>query len=263
VANKNFFAVNRSLFKNSMWKSEKFTKGQAWIDLFGNANHSPGYFEKNGQRITLERGQSGRSIETLADDWKWSRNKVKRFLKRLEDDNMIGHKPNHLTSIITICNYDRFQSSINDDEPSNGQSSELPSEPSGEPQTRRKKTTNNKKELTNKSENKFSDDCLEMKLSKYLYKVLLKSDENNPEPNYQKWCLDFDYTMRIDKRSASDIQKVINFAHNPINSTDKFSWIPNLRSPKKIREHFTSIILQSSEHVPITETITHPSHREL
>ena len=124
---KNYFVCNRSLFKNPMWYAEKFTKGQAWVDLFGNANHSDGWFEKNGQRVDIKRGQTGRSIESLVEDWKWSRNKVKRFLKRLEDDQMIERKMNHLTTIITICNYDKYQLAEKINEP--------PDEPPDEPQT--------------------------------------------------------------------------------------------------------------------------------
>ncbi len=93
--------------------------------------------------------------------------------------------------------------------------------------------------------NTFSEECQEMKLSKYFYKVLLKSDSDNKQPDFQNWSSDFDKIIRIDKRSAGDIQKIINYAHDPKNSSDKFSWIPNLRSPKKIREHFTTIKLQS------------------
>lgn len=134
-SDKDYFVCNRSLFKNPLWYSEKFTKGQAWIDLFGKANHSDGWFEKNGQRVDVKRGQTGRSIEKLAEEWKWSRNKVKRFLKRLEDDHMIERKPNHLTTIITICNYDKYQLGFKDSEPSNEPPDEPSNEPPDEPQT--------------------------------------------------------------------------------------------------------------------------------
>ena len=132
---KNYFVCNRSLFKNPLWYGEKFTKGQAWVDLFGNANHSDGWFEKNSQRVDVKRGQTGRSIESLGEDWKWSRNKVKRFLKRLENEHMIERKMNHLTTIITICNYDKFQFNEKTNEPSN----EVPDELPLEPQTNKKK----------------------------------------------------------------------------------------------------------------------------
>jgi hypothetical protein len=146
---KNYFVCNRSIFKNPLWYAEKFTKGQAWVDLFGNANHSDGYFEKNSQRVDIKRGQTGRSIETLAKDWRWSRNKVKRFLKRLKDEHMIEHETNHLTSVITICNYDKYQFIKKDSELPNEPSDEPSDEPSLEPQTKKKEERRKKKEINN------------------------------------------------------------------------------------------------------------------
>lgn len=231
------------MFKNSLWYGEKFTKGQAWIDLFGNANHSDGFFEKNNQRIPIKRGQTGRSIETLAEDWKWSRNKVKRFLKRLKDDHMIDHETNHLTSIITICNYDKYQFDEKECEPSN----ELPDEPSNElpdePQTN-KNRIRIKKGINNTSQ-KYLDDSTEMKIAKYFHSVLLRSNPKQQEPNWQNWCKDLDLFLRKVKPTKEEIKLVIDWAHDPENSTDRFSWIPNLRSPKKLREHFEKILLQA------------------
>jgi len=106
------------------------------------------------------------------------------------------------------------------------------------------------KVTSKETSNKFSDDSVEMKLSRYLYKVLQKSNPNQKEPNWQNWCSDFDRLIRINCASPSDIQKVINHAHDPANSTDKFSWIPNLRSPKKVREHFEKIFLQMKTFKP-------------
>jgi hypothetical protein len=135
----NFFVVCRSLFKNKLWEEEKpFTKGQAWVDLFGNANYKDGGFTVKGQFVEVKRGQTGRSINTLSDKWGWSRNKVKRFLRRLSDERMIDHKTNHLTSIITICNYEEYQGKEINNEPTN----EPSDEPSDEPQTKKDKRKN-------------------------------------------------------------------------------------------------------------------------
>lgn len=110
-----YFKVHRSLFDNPLWTSEPFTKAQAWIDLFGKANHDDGFFFKRGIKIDVKRGQTGRSELTLSKDWKWSRGKVRRFLKWLEINEMIERKQDNKTTIITICNYDRFQPLKNQD----------------------------------------------------------------------------------------------------------------------------------------------------
>jgi len=124
-----YFKVDRSIFDNPIWNSEPFTKAQAWVDLFGKANHSDGYFFKRGIKIDVKRGQTGRSERTLSDDWKWSRGKVKRFLNWLKKEEMVELKQNHKTTIITICNYESFQGSKNDSSTTNSTTSSTTDEP--------------------------------------------------------------------------------------------------------------------------------------
>jgi hypothetical protein len=102
--------IHRALAKHDLWLAEPFTYGQAWVDLVINTNHAPGSFMVKRQRVSLERGQIGWSEITMTERWKWSRGKVRRFLKRLSSDGMIEQQAGHLTSIITVCNYDSYQS---------------------------------------------------------------------------------------------------------------------------------------------------------
>jgi hypothetical protein len=99
----------RSLAEHELWLAEPFTYGQAWADLVMCTNHAPGSFMVKRQRVALERGQIGWSEITMTQRWKWSRGKVRRFLKRLESDGMIKQQTGHLTSVITICNYNEYQ----------------------------------------------------------------------------------------------------------------------------------------------------------
>ena len=93
-----------------LWKSEPFSKGQAWLDLLLHANFTDNDILIKGQVVKLKRGQQARSEVTLSKSWKWSRNKVRRFLELLKKEGMIESKTTHLTSIISICNYESFQS---------------------------------------------------------------------------------------------------------------------------------------------------------
>jgi len=74
-----------------------------------NTNHAEGSFMVRRQQVKLKRGQIGWSELTMAERWKWSRGKVRRFLKKLENEHMIEQQTGHLTSVITICNYNEFQ----------------------------------------------------------------------------------------------------------------------------------------------------------
>lgn len=106
---KGWVSLNREIVDHWVWNCE-FSTGQAWADLIIHACHSSSKFMIKGQLIKLRRGQQARSELSLSKSWKWSRNKVRRFLKNLEKDGMVVHETGHLTSIITICNYDSFQS---------------------------------------------------------------------------------------------------------------------------------------------------------
>lgn len=101
--------LHRSIQDNDLWVAEPFTWAQAWIDLLINANHKPGSFWVRRIEVKLDRGQLGWSEITMADRWKWSRGKVRRFLGMLETRGMIVQQTNKLTSVITICNYNEYQ----------------------------------------------------------------------------------------------------------------------------------------------------------
>ena len=74
------------------------------------ANHKEGYITvKNGDILKIERGECGYSELALADIFKWSRGKVKRFLNLLENEKMIQQKSRSNRNIINIINYDFYQ----------------------------------------------------------------------------------------------------------------------------------------------------------
>lgn len=114
----NFFFVNRDLLHSSRWLSEPFTRGQAWVDLFGLAQHTKGFFRIRGIKIDVDRGQLAYSQLTLAKRWQWSRGKVNRYLSELENQKDItlkmiqqnGQQIKFLTTLITIEKYDKWQS---------------------------------------------------------------------------------------------------------------------------------------------------------
>jgi len=104
-----YFNISRSLLESDTWLSEKFTRGQAWIDLIGHARWKAGHCNIGGRRINLERGQLCWSILQLGKRWKWSYNKVKRFLNELSDDNQIDYQNITVTTLISITNYTAYQ----------------------------------------------------------------------------------------------------------------------------------------------------------
>jgi len=99
------------------WLAEPFTKGQAWVDLLLLANHETGFIRKRGVLIAVERGQIGYSEETLAERWRWSRGKVRRYIAELTRLSRVSRKISEKTilkntsvsPLIYIINYDKYQ----------------------------------------------------------------------------------------------------------------------------------------------------------
>lgn len=130
--------LHRKIMDNPLYLSEPFTRMQAWIDLLLLANHKEGFFYVRGNKVVVGRGQVGTSSRTLASRWQWSRGKVERFLKDLENDNQIEPQKNNVITLISICNYDDYQNT----------------EPQTEPQTSRRQTTDEPQTDRNKNDKK-------------------------------------------------------------------------------------------------------------
>lgn len=106
---KNFFTLKRKLLWSDLWLGEKFTKGQAWVDMIGLANHSPGEVTIRGIKIPLKRGQLAVSEVAFAARWKWSRNKVRRFLCEMEAEQRMKQQKTNVSTVITLVNYNAYQ----------------------------------------------------------------------------------------------------------------------------------------------------------
>ena len=148
---------------------EPFDKRSAWVDLLLTANHSDKKILFNGELITVKRGQILTSVRKLSAEWKWSVNKVYRFLKLLESDEMLQKESDKDRTLLTIINYSIFQcceytnenSNGNTDENTNEHTSETPTEtPTNTPTEHKqecKEYKNNKNVKNEKKERKGQD----------------------------------------------------------------------------------------------------------
>ena len=103
-----FIPLYRSIVDNPLWLSEPFTRAQAWVDLLIIANHKDKICFIRGNEVKVKRGQVGWAEKNLAARWQWSRGKVDRFLKMLENEQQIERQKNRLTTLITIRNYEQY-----------------------------------------------------------------------------------------------------------------------------------------------------------
>lgn len=93
-----------------MWRQEKFSKGQAFIDLLIRANYKPLKGCVDGRYVVIPRGTVLTSMVALAEEWRWNRRTVERFLRALEMDGTIHIETRTKCTLISIVNYDTYQS---------------------------------------------------------------------------------------------------------------------------------------------------------
>ena len=153
-----YVKMYRALADSDLWLAEPFTKGQAWADLILNANFRDRTAYISGQQIPVNRGQLAWSEVTLSKRWKWSRGKVRRFLSLLKNDDKIEQHSVQHTSIITICNYEKFQTSDTADGTPDGAIGSTPnSTPNSTPDGTQEKKGNKDKKVKNDSKGSALD----------------------------------------------------------------------------------------------------------
>jgi hypothetical protein len=119
MSNGNWFAVSRLIFDHHLVgiKDRAFTELEAWLWLIAEAEFEPTTVMNKGQRIVLDPGQLMHAHHHLATRWKWSVDKVRWYLKRLQNEAMITRycakqdtqRNTNQIQIITICNYTNYQ----------------------------------------------------------------------------------------------------------------------------------------------------------
>ena len=107
--NRGWIAVHRKISEHWLWNCRPFSYGQAWIDLLLLANHKDVKRLVEGKLKVYKRGTVTGSKLFLSQRWGWERKKVTRFLKMLEDDEMVSVRSTTHGTAITIKNYADYQ----------------------------------------------------------------------------------------------------------------------------------------------------------
>lgn len=106
---KGYVPIYRTLRDNWIWQDEEpFDRRSAWIDLLLSVNHEERKILINNQVIVIKPGQKWTSYRTLARQWNWSKDRVKRFIKLLKSDGMIQTDETHCGTLLTIVNWSNF-----------------------------------------------------------------------------------------------------------------------------------------------------------
>lgn len=108
--------ISRDLFDHGVFKKEPLTEREAWVWMIMQARWKPTTFRAGDFVVDLDRGQLAASVRHMASKWEWTAPRVQRYLERLKKMNMICSKTDTGVTVITICNYDKFQSPAQTDD---------------------------------------------------------------------------------------------------------------------------------------------------
>lgn len=109
--------IHRDISNHWVFQRDDYFK--AWIFLLIKANHQDNktlYSDVIPEVVEIKRGEVVSSLKRLSQELKWNPSKVRRFLKKLEKDNMIRYKDEKKWTHLSICNYETYQHSRHTDE---------------------------------------------------------------------------------------------------------------------------------------------------
>lgn len=110
----NYYFMYRGWSKNEVFnQDEPFTEREVWCWMIENTSWKDRMFRVGNQTIKLKRGQLTASIRYLMEAWKWTNHHTRAYLKILSDFGMISLEKQTGQSVITICNYEKYQPTSN------------------------------------------------------------------------------------------------------------------------------------------------------
>jgi hypothetical protein len=107
-----FICVWRSFREDPVYftnKKRRATSQDALLDLWLSASHKAEKVYSQGEMVEVRRGDVLTSILALSERWKWSRHRVERFLNVMEMDGKLIQKRTNRRTVLTICNYCKWQ----------------------------------------------------------------------------------------------------------------------------------------------------------
>lgn len=111
--NTGWISLHRKLVGSKLWLKQKFTKGQAWVDLLMLASFKETEIMIGYKTIKLSPGQIFTSQKKLSKRWKWGIASVHRFLIWMTSEKVLEWKAETINgggyTVITILNWSEYQ----------------------------------------------------------------------------------------------------------------------------------------------------------
>lgn len=106
---KGWIKLHRKVLDCWIWQDKPYDKARAWVDLLLLAMHRDKKLLIDGEILVVGRGSFMTSISKLSERWGWSRNKTKRYLEILENEEMLNTKRTPKGTLVTIVKYEEYQ----------------------------------------------------------------------------------------------------------------------------------------------------------
>lgn len=104
-----FKRVPKSLFSDPLWAYGKFSKKEAYLDLFGLAfdadEDKHAIVDVRGYFIKIYPGEVARGYRFLSERWGWSKKTVGKFLDNLEEIGRIKIRTKKPLTVFKLVNY--------------------------------------------------------------------------------------------------------------------------------------------------------------
>ncbi len=146
----NYIPISRDLFNHQLWLEDRvYSKFEAWLDLIQMARFEDTKKYIGNNVIEIKRGQIHATYRFLANRCGWSTKKVGGYFELLITEKMVKKETEEKTgqTLITICNYDKYNAKINSEETDEETARK---QQGNEKETRRKREGNEKETKSNK-----------------------------------------------------------------------------------------------------------------
>ena len=101
--------ISRGIWHDIAFKDEPFSEREAFMWIIMEASYKPRQKRVGSITVDLDRGQLVTSVRFMCSAWSWSKSRVDRYLKRLENRDMIGTDIGSGINVITVCKYNDYQ----------------------------------------------------------------------------------------------------------------------------------------------------------
>ncbi|MEN3973095.1 hypothetical protein WJS89_10485 [Sphingomicrobium sp. XHP0235] len=115
-----FVKLHRGWEDSAHFRKEAYCERAAWAWLLSNAAWKDTHRRTSKGLVEVKRGELHVSLRQLGKVWGWSKGKVERFISVLETAHSVTQRTGQGGRILTICNFNKYQSRPEDDGTVNG-----------------------------------------------------------------------------------------------------------------------------------------------